>query len=216
MSKESWSAVDDFFAAHLIAADPVLESALTASRAAGLPEINVAPNQGKMLHLLARMMGARRILEIGTLAAYSTLWLARAVPEGGQVVTLEADAAHAQVARANIARAGLDGVIDLREGRALDILPTLHGPFDFVFIDADKVNNPHYYAWALKLTRPGAALVFDNVVRAGHVLDPNADEKVLGNRRLAEMLTNDPRVSATAVQTVGSKGWDGFILAVVN
>lgn len=216
MTQTLWSAVDDYFAAALLPADPALDGALAASRQAGLPAINVAPNQGKMLHLMARMVGARRILEIGTLGAYSTLWLARAVPAGGQVVTLEADPAHARVARANIAQAGLQGVIDLREGPALDILPSLSGPFDFVFIDADKRANPEYLHWALRLTRPGAAIVFDNVVRDGKVLDPNAEEKVQGVRRLVDMLAAEPRVSATAVQTVGGKGWDGFILAVVN
>lgn len=216
MNKDLWRAVDEYFAQALLPADPVLEAALAASAEAGLPAINVAPNQGKMLHLMAAMVGARRILEIGTLGAYSTLWLARALPAGGQLVTLEADSAHAQVARANITRAGLDGVIVLHEGPALDTLPTLRGPFDFVFIDADKPNNPAYFEWALKLTRPGAVIVFDNVVRDGKVLDPQAEAKVQGVRRLTEMLANEPRVSATAVQTVGGKGWDGFILARVN
>lgn len=216
MSKDVWGQVDDYFADALMPADPVLAAALAASGEAGLPAINVAPNQGKLLHLLARMAGARRILEIGTLGAYSTLWLARALPADGRVVTIESDPAHARVARANIARAGLDGVVDLHEGKALDVLPGLQGPFDFVFIDADKPNNPHYFQWALKLARPGTAIVVDNVVRDGKVLDPDAEEKVQGVRRLAEMLKAEPRVSATALQTVGGKGWDGFILAVVN
>lgn len=214
--KQTWTAVDEYFAQALMPADPVLDAALAASREAGLPAINVAPNQGKLLHLMARMMGARNILEIGTLAAYSTLWLARALPADGRLVTLEADPAHAAVARANIARAGLDGVVDLRVGKALDTLPTLTGPFDFVFIDADKPNNPHYFEWALKLARPGAVIIVDNVVRDGKVLDAQAEEKVQGVRRLAERLAGDSRVSATALQTVGGKGWDGFILAVVN
>ena len=216
MDTHVWTEVDDYFAGALMPADPVLDAALAASRDAGLPAINVAPNQGKMLHLMARMAGARRILEIGTLGAYSTLWLARALPPGGQLVTLEADPAHARVARANIARAGLEEVIDLREGAALDTLPSLAGPFVFVFIDADKPNNPNYFQWALRLTRPGAVIVFDNVVRDGKVLDAQAEEKVQGVRRLTDMLAAEPRVSATAVQTVGAKGWDGFILAVVN
>ncbi|KAF0224096.1 MAG: hypothetical protein FD176_1494 [Rhodospirillaceae bacterium] len=216
MDKQTWTAVDEYFAQALMPADPVLDAALVASREAGLPAINVAPNQGKLLHLMARMMGARNILEIGTLAAYSTLWLARALPADGRLVTLEADPAHAAVARANIARAGLDGVVDLRVGKALDTLPTLTGPFDFVFIDADKPNNPHYFEWALKLARPGAVIIVDNVVRDGKVLDAQAEEKVQGVRRLAERLAGDSRVSATALQTVGGKGWDGFILAVVN
>lgn len=216
MDKQTWTAVDAYFAQALMPADPVLDAALAASRDAALPAINVAPNQGKLLHLMARMMGARNILEIGTLAAYSTLWLARALPADGRLVTLEADPAHAVVARANIARAGLDRVVDLREGKALDTLPALTGPFDFVFIDADKTNNVHYFEWALKLSRPGAVIIVDNVVRDGKVLDPEAEEKVQGVRRLAERLAGDSRVSATALQTVGGKGWDGFILAVVN
>jgi len=216
MSKNLWGAVDDYFAQALMPDDPVLDAVLEASRQAGLPAINVAPNQGKLLHLMARLVGAKRILEIGTLAAYSTVWLARALPAGGQVVTLEADSAHAAVARANIAMAGLEGVVDLREGKALDSLPSLTGPFDFVFIDADKVNNPAYFQWALKLSRPGTAIVVDNVVRDGKVLDADAEEKVQGVRRLAEMLAAEPRVAATALQTVGGKGWDGFILALVN
>ncbi|MBI2240406.1 MAG: O-methyltransferase [Magnetospirillum gryphiswaldense] len=216
MSKDLWTRVDSFFAQSLMPEDPVLQAALQASQDAGLPAINVAPNQGKLLHLMARMAGARRILEIGTLAAYSTIWLARALPAGGSLVTLEADAAHAAVARANIAMAGLQDVVDLREGKALDILPSLHGPFDFVFIDADKTNNPAYLQWALTLSRPGTTIVFDNVVRNGQVLDPDAEEKVVAVRRLTEILAAEPRVSATAVQTVGEKGWDGFILAVVN
>lgn len=216
MSKDLWTRVDSFFAQSLMPEDPVLQAALQASQDAGLPAINVAPNQGKLLHLMARMAGARRILEIGTLAAYSTIWLARALPAGGSLVTLEADAAHAVVARANIAMAGLQDVVDLREGKALDTLPTLSGPFDFVFIDADKTNNPAYLQWALTLSRPGTTIVFDNVVRNGQVLDPDAEEKVVAVRRLTEILATEPRVSATAVQTVGEKGWDGFILAVVN
>lgn len=216
MSKDLWTKVDAFFGQSLIPEDPVLQAVLQASQDAGLPAINVAPNQGKLLHLMARMAGARRILEIGTLAAYSTIWLARAVPAGGSVVTLEADAAHAKVAQANIAMAGLQDVVELREGKALDTLPTLGGPFDFIFIDADKTNNPVYLQWALNLSRPGTTIVFDNVVRDGKVLDPNAEEKVAAIRRLTDLLAAEPRVSATAVQTVGEKGWDGFILAVVN
>lgn len=216
MSKALWADVDAYFATALMPADPILDAALAASAAAGLPAINVAPNQGKLLHLMARMCGARRILEIGTLGAYSTLWLARALPADGQLATLEADPAHAKVARSNIAMAGLDTVVQLHEGKALDTLPRLRGPFDFVFIDADKPSNPDYFAWALKLTRPGSVIIVDNVVRDGKVLDPEAEAKVQGVRRLAEMLANEPRVTATALQTVGGKGWDGFILAIVN
>ncbi|MGE4278601.1 MAG: O-methyltransferase [Magnetospirillum sp.] len=216
MSKDVWGQVDDYFAQALMPTDPVFDAVLDSSRKAGLPAINVAPNQGKLLHMMARMVGAKRILEIGTLAAYSTIWLARALGPGGSLVTLEADAAHAAVARSNLAMAGLEGVVELREGKALDTLPSLNGPFDFVFIDADKTNNPAYFQWALTLSRPGTAIIVDNVVRDGKVLDPKAEEKVQGVRRLAEMLATETRVTATALQTVGGKGWDGFILALVN
>ena len=215
-----WNRVDAYFDAALTGDDPALEAAARASATAGLPPIAVAANQGKLLMLLARMMGARRILEIGTLGAYSTLWLARALPAGGTVVTLEADPAHAAVARANIAAAGLEAVIELREGPALDTLPRLEaegrGPFDLFFIDADKINNRHYLDWALRLGRPGGAIVFDNVVRGGQVLDPDAEDKVQGIRLLTETLARTPGVSATAIQTVGTKGHDGFILALID
>ena len=200
--------------------DSLLEAALTASAAARLPEINVTPSQGKFLMLLAQMQGARRILEIGTLGGYSTSWLARALPPGGHLVTLEADANHARIARANIARAGLTRLVELRLGRALDILPMLVGeqqkPFDFIFIDADKVNNPEYFDWSLKLSHRGTVIIIDNVVRNGKVVDEhNPDMSVQGVQRLNKMIANEPRVTATAVQTVGSKGYDGFILALV-
>ncbi len=200
--------------------DSLLEAALTASAAARLPEINVTPSQGKFLMLLAQMQGARRILEIGTLGGYSTIWLARALPPGGHLVTLEADANHARIARANIARAGLTRLVELRLGRALDILPMLVGeqqkPFDFIFIDADKVNNPEYFDWSLKLSHRGTVIIIDNVVRNGKVVDEhNPDMSVQGVQRLNKMIANEPRVTATAVQTVGSKGYDGFILALV-
>ncbi|MCL4247476.1 MAG: O-methyltransferase [Anaerolineae bacterium] len=200
--------------------DSLLEAALTASAAARLPEINVTPSQGKFLMLLAQMQGARRILEIGTLGGYSTIWLARALPPGGHLVTLEADANHARIARANIARAGLTRLVELRLGRALDTLPMLVGeqqkPFDFIFIDADKVNNPEYFDWSLKLSHRGTVIIIDNVVRNGKVVDEhNPDMSVQGVQRLNKMIANEPRVTATAVQTVGSKGYDGFILALV-
>lgn len=200
--------------------EPALEAALAASAAAGLPPINVAPNQGKLLHLLARMCGSREILEIGTLGGYSTIWLARALPAGGQLITLEVDPGHAEVAQANFVRAGLAGIIELRLGSAADTLAQLAaegaGPFDFVFIDADKPSTPEYFSWTLRLTRPGSVIVVDNVIREGAVADSASnDASVQGVRRLNELLASEPRVSATAIQTVGSKGYDGFVLALV-
>ena len=220
MSEPSWKPVDALIERTLIPSDEALAAALRASTAAGLPEIQVTPGQGKHLHLLARLMSARRILEIGTLGGYSTIWLARALPPGGRVVTLELDAAHAAVARENFARAGLQGVIDLREGRALDLLPGLAAekpaPFDLSFIDADKESAPEYFEWCVRLSRSGAAIIVDNVVRDGEVADASSrDPRVLGIRRLYEALSRDTRVSATAIQTVGGKGYDGFLLAVV-
>jgi predicted O-methyltransferase YrrM len=221
MSKEVWTAVDDYITDLLVQPDAALDAALRDSAAAGLPSINVTPGQGKLLHLLARMLGARSILEVGTLGGYSTIWLARALPPGGLLVTLEIDPGHAEVARANIARAGLAGVVDLRLGPALDTLPRLAaeggGPFDLVFIDADKPSNPDYFRWALKLSRRGSVIVVDNVVREGAVVDAgSSDASVQGVRRLNEMLAAEKRVSVTAIQTVGSKGYDGFALALVT
>ncbi len=217
MALDQWTAVDAWVADQLVPSDPVLDAALAASDAAGLPPHAVSPSQGKLLHLLARLREARAILEIGTLGAYSTIWLARALPPGGRLVTLEAAHAHAGVAHANLARAGLADVVTLHEGRALDTLPRLTGPFDMVFIDADKPSNPDYLAWALRLSRPGTLIVVDNVVRNGAVVDADsADPAVQGVRRLHAMLAAEPRVSATTIQTVGSKGWDGFTLAIVS
>ncbi|MGA2520209.1 MAG: O-methyltransferase [Acidimicrobiales bacterium] len=220
MSQDRWTAVDRYITDLLVPADPVLEAALDASHSAGLPPINVTPNLGKLLHLLARMHGARTILEIGTLGGYSTIWLARALPPDGRIVTLELEPAHAQVARANLERAGLAERVSVREGRAADTLAELAaegaGPFDMVFIDADKPSNPIYFEWAMRLTRKGSVIVVDNVVRQGAVADPDsADPSVRGTRRLNEMLAADRRVSATEIQTVGSKGYDGFALALV-
>lgn len=212
MSQDAWTRVDDHLTAALLAPDPVLEAALEASRAAGLPAINVAPNQGKMLQLLAEMAGAKRILEVGTLGGYSTIWLARALPPGGSLVTLEYEPKHAEVARANLAHAGLSDRVEVIVGPAVESLPTLEGPFDFTFIDADKPSNPDYFAWALKLSKPGSVIVVDNVVRAGAVADRPNDPAVKGVRKMHEMIAAEPRVTATAVQTVGSKGWDGFTL----
>jgi predicted O-methyltransferase YrrM len=220
MSQEQWNAVDRYFTDQLAPADDALSAALAASDSAGLPAINVAPNQGKLLHLLARVQGARTILEIGTLGGYSSIWLARALPEDGRLISLEFDPTHAEVARGNLARAGLGKIAEVRTGPALETLPELlaegAGPFDFVFVDADKPNNPHYLEWALKLTRPGSVIVVDNVVRGGTIADPDStDPTVLGTRRMIEQMAENPRLSATAVQTVGVKGYDGFALARV-
>jgi predicted O-methyltransferase YrrM len=221
MTQELWTSVDRYITDMLVPADPKLEAALSASSEAGLPPIAVAPNQGKLLLILAQAMGARSILEIGSLGGYSTIWLARALPAGGRLITLEADAKHAEIARANIARAGLDGIVELRQGKALETLPVLaaegHGPFDFVFIDADKGNYPGYLEWALKLSRPGTLIIADNVVRDGAVIDAaNPDPAVQGVRRMNEIIALEPRLSATAIQTVGSKGYDGFAIAIVR
>jgi predicted O-methyltransferase YrrM len=221
MEGELWTAVDRYLGDLLVSADPALEAALTASAAAGLPAINVSPVQGKLLHLLARAIGARNVLEIGTLGGYSTIWLARALPDGGRLISLEADAKHAEVAGANIARAGMENKVEVRLGLALDLLPGLAAeirePFDFVFIDADKPNNAAYFDWALKLSRPGSIIVVDNVVRDGDVIDAASDSPaVQGVRRLLARLAAEPRVSATAIQTVGAKGYDGFAIALVT
>ncbi|HEX4944839.1 MAG TPA: O-methyltransferase [Usitatibacteraceae bacterium] len=221
MSKDTWNAVDQYLTDTLVRPDAVLEAALRESEAAGLPAIHVSPPQGKLLNLLARVQGARNILEIGTLGGYSTIWLARALPPGGgRIVTLEVDATHAKVARANLARAGFANMVQVRLGRAIDTLPELEhegaGPFDLVFIDADKPSNPEYFAWALKLSRRGTVIVVDNVVRNGKVADgKSGDPAVQGVRRLNLMMASEPRVSATAIQTVGSKGYDGFAIALV-
>jgi predicted O-methyltransferase YrrM len=220
MSQEQWAVVDRYITDRLVPTDAALDEALAQSAAAELPAINVAPNQGKFLHLLARLMGARRILEIGTLGGYSAIWLARALPEGGRLITLESEPKNAEVARANIARAGLGPVVDLRLGLALETLPRLAsegvGPFDLVFIDADKESTTEYFDGALKLTRRGSLIVVDNVVRNGAIIDAGSDDtRVQGVRRFYERLANEPRVSATALQTVGSKGYDGFALALV-
>jgi predicted O-methyltransferase YrrM len=217
----TWAAVDAWFDAHLHFDDPVLQAAQAAADEAGLPPISVAANQGRLLMLWARAMGARRILEIGTLAGYSTIWLARALPADGdaQVTTIEYKPEHAEVARANLARAGLGERVSVRVGAALDVLPQLaqeeRGPFDFIFIDADKENNAAYFAWALRLSRPGSVIVVDNVVRAGAVLDADGDSRVQGVRALLAYLAQEPRVTVTAVQTVGAKGYDGLIVALV-
>ncbi|NEA18243.1 O-methyltransferase [Streptomyces halstedii] len=221
MPQQLWTSVDDYFNGLLVEEDDALRAVAAHSGASHLPEHQVAPNQGKLLHLLARIQGARTILEIGTLGGYSTVWLARALPADGRLVTLEADEGHAAVAAANIAGAGLDGTVDLRVGPALDSLPALAdegaGPFDLVFIDADKPSNPAYLDWALRLTRPGSVIVGDNVVRDGAVIDPaSTDPRVQGVRRFTELIAAHPRLTATTIQTVGSKGYDGFTLALVT
>ena len=211
-----WSAVDSYIADRLLGDDPALTAALAANAAEGLPDIDVSPAQGRMLHLFARMTGARRILEIGTLGGYSTIELARALPADGALVTLEIDPHHADVARANIAAAGLGDRVTVITDPALDSLATLTGPFDFVFIDADKQNNPAYVDHAIRLSRPGTAIVVDNVIREGGVLDAASDdERIQGTRSLFEAVGVNPRLTATAVQTVGVKKWDGFLIAVV-
>jgi len=221
MSQEQWTAVDRYIADLFIPSDPALDAALADSDTAGLPAINVSPVQGKLLHLLVRLRGARNILEIGTLGGYSAIWLARALPAGGRLITLEANPKHAEVARANISRAGLAQVVELRLGKALDTLPQLaqenRGPFDLIFIDADKPGYPDYLPWALKLSRPGSLIIADNVVRKGGLADSaNADPNVQGVRRFCELLAGEPKVSATILQSVGSKGYDGFAVALVE
>jgi predicted O-methyltransferase YrrM len=221
MAQQLWSAVDEYVCGHLLAPDPTLDAALAASAAAGLPAIAVTPNQGKLLQLLVRIHGARRVLELGTLGGYSTIWLARGLPAGGRVVTLELNQDFATVAKANIRRAGLADVVDLRIGPALQTLAAMHaggeGPFDLIFIDADKQNYPGYLEWSLKLSRAGTVIVGDNVVRSGRILDGASEDLVVqGVRRFYELLADEPRVDATAVQTVGDKGHDGFALAIVT
>jgi len=221
MSEAHWLEVDRYVGELVVGADPDLDAALEAAAAAGLPAIDVSPPQGKLLHLLARLQGARTILELGTLAGYSTIWLARALPPGGRVVTLELEERYAEVARTNVDRAGLGELVDLRVGAALETLPGVEadglGPFDLVFVDADKRSIPEYFEWALRLTGPGSLIVVDNVVRDGRVLDAGSDDpSILGVRRFFEGLSGDERVSATVLQTVGSKGWDGLAIALVN
>ncbi|MDQ0580715.1 O-methyltransferase [Streptomyces rishiriensis] len=217
---QAWDAVDAYFTDHLAPDDEVTAAALRDSTAAGLPHISVTANQGKLLQLLAEIQGARTVLEIGTLGGYSTIWLARALPADGRLISLEYDPRHAEVATRNIARAGLEKLVEVRVGPALELLPLLADenppPFDLVFIDADKVNNAHYLEWALKLTSVGSLIVVDNVVRGGRVVDPDTDAgDVVGTRAALELIGSHPRLSGTAIQTVGAKGYDGFALARV-
>lgn len=212
----AWRAADDFLAETLVGRDSALEAALAAQRDAGMPEIEVAPVAGKLLNLLVRMAGARRVLEIGTLGGYSTIWMARAVGDQGRVVTIEAEAAHAAVARTSIEAAGVGARVDIRVGRAADVLPTLVGGFDVVFIDADKESNTIYLDWAAKLGHPGTVVIVDNIGREGEIANPDSsDPMVVGTRDGLRMLGEDPRFDATALQTVGLKGWDGFAIALL-
>ena len=220
MGQEKWTEVDRYITDTLVQSDPALDAALRSSAEAGLPPINVSPPQGMLLRLLARMHNARRILEIGTLGGYSTIWLARALPPQGMLTTLELEPEHAKVAAANIRRAGLSHLVEIRQGPALETLPKLgadkRGPFDLFFIDADKESNADYFAWALKLSRPGSLIIVDNVIRDGLVVDKRSrDPNVRGVRRLNEVMAAEPRVMATEIQTVGSKGYDGFAIALV-
>jgi len=214
-----WNDVDTYLTDLLVTPDPALATALAASEAAGLPAIAVSAPQGKMLHLFARMLGARRILEIGTLGGYSAIWMARALPSDGKLVTLEADPKHAEVARGNLARAGLGERTEVVVGKALDTLPGVDArrdaPFDLCFIDADKANIPGYFDASLAMTRRGGLIVVDNVIREGHILEPNHDDAVRGVRAFNEKVAREPRVTATAIQTVGAKGYDGFCMVLV-
>jgi len=217
MSSRLWHEVDSYITDTLVQPDAALAAALEASDAAGLPQINVSPAHGKLLWLLARLQNARRILEVGTLGGYSTIWLARGLAAGGRLITLEALEKHAAVARSNLERAGVSKVVDVRVGQALTTLPTVKdGPFDLTFIDADKQSNAEYFTWALKLSRPGSLIVVDNVVREGAVIDARSrDAAVQGVRRLNQLMAAERRVAATALQTVGAKGYDGFAIALV-
>ena len=221
MPQEQWAAVDRYFTEQLHLSDSVLEAALQANSAAKLPVIDVTPTQGCFIHLLARMISAKRILEIGTLGGYSTIWLARALPPEGRLISLEFSSAHAEIAQSNIQRAGLSDRVEIRVGAALDSLPNIAqqglAPFDFIFIDADKPNNLHYLEWALKLSRPGTLIVVDNVVRDGAIADASSsDSSIIGTRQMFETMSGNPRLSATALQTVGAKGYDGFAIAIVG
>jgi predicted O-methyltransferase YrrM len=220
MEREHWAKVDQYVTDRLHTPDPVLDAALAASFAAGLPEIQVSPPLGKLLHIVAQVIGARRILEIGTLGGYSTIWLARGLSPGGKLITLELEPKHAEVASANIQRAGLSELVEVRIGPALESLAALQkenaGPFDLIFIDADKPTTPEYFSWAVKLSRVGTLIIVDNVVRKGAVADPSSeDASVQGVRRLHEVVGSEPRVSATTIQTVGGKGYDGLLIAYV-
>lgn len=221
MSLPLWTHVDGYIESTLFPPDPVLADVLAANAAAGLPDIGVSPPQGRLLALLVQMLGARSVLEIGTLGGYSTIWMARALAPGGRLVSLEAEPAYAEVARRNLARAGMSEVVEVRVGRAIETLPALAaeraGPFDLIFIDADKPSNPDYLFWSLRLARPGTLIVCDNVVRDGAVADGASDDpRVLGVRRFFDLVAENPRLTTTVIQTVGAKGYDGFALTRVT
>jgi predicted O-methyltransferase YrrM len=221
MTQELWTSVDNYFSGLLVPEDTALKQTIASSAAGGLPAIQVSAVQGKLLHLLARMIPARKILEIGTLGGYSTIWMARALPDDGRVITLEADAKHAEVAQKNFERAGVESKVELRLGKALDTLPQIAaqacGPFDLIFIDANRSNMPEYFEWSLRLARPGTLIIADNVVRSGRVIEESSDDpEIEGVRRFAELASKEKRVSATALQTVGGKGYDGLALLLVN
>jgi predicted O-methyltransferase YrrM len=221
VGQETWTAVDEYVSGLLAQHDDALDAAIAASAEAGLPSIQVSPPQGKLLGLLARSIGARTVLEFGTLGGYSTIWLGRALPDDGRLITLESDPAYAEVARTNFERAGLGGLVEIRVGPALESLPGLEeegvGPFDLVFIDADKVNTPSYFSWSIERTRPGGLIVADNVVRDGRLVDEaDEDPAIPAQRRFHEMLASEQRVQATTIQTVGGKGYDGFAIALVK
>lgn len=221
MGAKRWNKVDAFITGHLLDDDPVLAAVLKANEAAGLPAIDVSPAQGKLLNLLVKISGAKTLLEIGTLGAYSTIWMARALPADGRAITMEYESRHAQVAKANIERAGLSGRVEVRVGAASENLPKLAeeglGPFDFVFIDADKPNNPVYLDWAVKLSRPGTVIILDNVIRDGDVIEAkSSDPTIIGTRAAFELIGRHPKLDATAIQTVGAKGYDGFAVAIVK
>jgi predicted O-methyltransferase YrrM len=221
MTQDLWTSVDDYIGEMLVKQDASLDAVVAASDAGGLPPIQVSPPQGKFLAMLVTLMGARNILEVGTLGGYSTIWMARAVPEGGKVVTLEIDQKHADVAARNFEKAGVSDRVELHVGNARETLPKLiakgYGPFDLSFIDADKVSNPDYFGWALEMSRPGSVIIVDNVIRDGKVVDASSDDpSVKGVRRLNELMAGNPRIDATALQTVGVKGYDGFSIAMVR
>ncbi|MBG9789808.1 O-methyltransferase [Brevibacillus laterosporus] len=220
-SPKKWAEVDQYFNSMLLPSDPILDEVLQANAKAGMPAIDVAPNQGKLLYLLAKIRGAKKILEIGTLGGYSSIWLARALPQDGQLISLEYEQSFAQVAEENLKKAGLAEKVTILVGPALETLPTLQEKgmtgFDMIFIDADKQNNPHYLQWALKLCNPGAIILGDNVVRDGEVIHPESeDDRIQGIRQFIDLLSSEPRIESTAIQTVGSKGYDGFVLGVVK
>lgn len=217
MSQKTWSAVDDYLNGRIVKPDDALAAALESSRAAGLPEIAVTASQGKLLNLMAKSMGAQRILEIGTLGGYSAIWLGRALPQGGRLISLEYSPKHAEVARANLARAGLAEKTEVRVGPGLALMPSLAGPFDFFFVDADKEGYPDYFRGCLKLSRPGSVMVFDNMVRDGKIINASSrDPAVRAVRQLYDDIAAEPRVTATSIQTVGAKGYDGFCMVLVN